>query len=159
MLDGVAMVATWRLHHLLKVDRVGPIGLLLIDHVSRHDELATVVLLVLLAPPSLGVISSLIRGISRGLALTSAKVGLDSCLVGSMAGCKIEQLLHHPWLVVPELMDKSLVGGSRDECSDNICVDDVRELIALLVEVADILLKSLLGLLLAALEIPQVTRV
>ena len=121
---------------------------------SHHDELATAVLLVLLAPPSLGVISSLIRGLGRGLFLTSAKVGLDSCLIGRVAGFKIEQLLHHPWLVVPELMDKSLIGGSTDECSDNVYVNDVRELIALLVEVADILLKSLLGLLLAALEIP-----
>ena len=45
------------------------------------------------------------------------------------------------------------------ECANDVCVDDIREGVASLGEPADVILQGLAGLLLAALEVPGVTRV
>jgi hypothetical protein len=74
-----------------------------------------------------------------------------------MDGCEVKQLSHRPWLVASELVNKRFIGGTKDERS-YVYIDDIRELIALLGEAADVLSKSLPGLLLAALEVPRVVR-
>ena len=55
-------------------------------------------------------------------------------------------------------MDQGLVGRPREECSDDICIDDIREGVASLGEPADVIPQGLARLLLVALEVPGVTR-
>ena len=50
-------------------------------------------------------------------------------------------------------MDQGLAGRPREECADDVCVDDIREGVALLG-----IPQGLVGLLLAALEVPRVPR-
>ena len=56
-------------------------------------------------------------------------------------------------------MDQGLVGCPREECADDVCVDDVREGVASLEEPTDVIPQGLAGLLLVALEVLGVTRV
>jgi hypothetical protein len=63
------------------------------------------------------------------------------------------------WLPTAKLVNEVLVGGPRDERDDNVCVDDVREGIALLGEPANVVLQGLARILFAALEVPGVSRV
>jgi hypothetical protein len=53
-------------------------------------------------------------------------------------------------------MNEGLAGGPREERPDDVCVDNVRERIALLGEPADVVSKGLARLLLAALGVPGV---
>ena len=55
-------------------------------------------------------------------------------------------------------MDQGLIGRPREECVDDVCVDDIREGVASLGEPADVIPQGLTGLLLAALEVPGVSR-
>ena len=50
-------------------------------------------------------------------------------------------------------MNQGLAGGPRQEGYDDVSIDDIRQLIALLGEASDLLAESFLGLLLA---IPQI---
>jgi hypothetical protein len=52
------------------------------------------------------------------------------------------------------LVNEGLAGGPREERTNNVCVNDVREGIALLGEPADVVLQGLARLLFAALEVP-----
>lgn len=56
-------------------------------------------------------------------------------------------------------MDQGLACGPRDESHDDVHVEDIGELVALLGETPDVLSESLTGVLPAVLEVPQVTRV
>ena len=55
-------------------------------------------------------------------------------------------------------MDQGLAGRPREECADDVCVDDIREGVALLGEPTDVIPQGLAGLLLATLEVPGVSR-
>ena len=55
-------------------------------------------------------------------------------------------------------MDQGLTGCPREEHADDVCVDDIREGVASLGEPLDVIPQGLAGLLLAALEVPGVTR-
>jgi hypothetical protein len=55
-------------------------------------------------------------------------------------------------------VDKHLSGCAVDEGVDDIGVDDVRELVALLGETLDVLLEGLVGPLHVVVEVPRVLR-
>ena len=55
-------------------------------------------------------------------------------------------------------MDQGLAGCPRKEGADDVCVDDIRKGVAPLQEHADVIPQGLVGLLLAALEVPEVPR-
>ena len=55
-------------------------------------------------------------------------------------------------------MDQGLAGRPREECADDVCIDNIREGVASLGEPTDVIPQGLTGLLLAALEVPEVTR-
>ena len=55
-------------------------------------------------------------------------------------------------------MDQGLVGRLGEECADDVHVDNIREGVASLGEPTDVIPQGLAGLLLAALEVPGVTR-
>ena len=54
-------------------------------------------------------------------------------------------------------MDQGLAGHPREECADDVCVDDIKEGVASLVEPVDVIPQGLAGLLLTALEVPGVS--
>ena len=56
-------------------------------------------------------------------------------------------------------MDQGLAGCPGEECADDVHVDNIREGVASLGEPVDVIPHGLAGLLLAALEVPGVTRV
>ena len=56
-------------------------------------------------------------------------------------------------------MDQGLIGRPREECADDVRVDDIREGVASLGEPADVVPQGLAGLLLATLEVLGVSRV
>ena len=55
-------------------------------------------------------------------------------------------------------MDHGLAVCPGEERADDVCVDNIREGVALLGEPADVILQGLAGLLLAALEVLGVSR-
>ena len=55
-------------------------------------------------------------------------------------------------------MDQGLTGCPKEECADDVRVDDIREGVASLGEPTDVILLGLAGLLLAALEVLGVTK-
>ena len=55
-------------------------------------------------------------------------------------------------------MDQGLAGRLEEECTDDVCVDDIREGVVLLGEPTDVIPQGLAGLLLATLEVPGVSR-
>jgi hypothetical protein len=61
-------------------------------------------------------------------------------------------------LSAAELMNRGLAGGLREECTDGVCVDDVRERIALLEELADVVPEGLARLLLQPLRSQEFPR-
>ena len=55
-------------------------------------------------------------------------------------------------------MDQGLIGCPREECANDVRVDNIRKGVALLREPMDVILQGLIGLLLAALEVLGVSR-
>jgi hypothetical protein len=62
------------------------------------------------------------------------------------------------WLPGAELVNEGLAGGPREERTDNICVDDVSEGIALLRELVYVVPEGFARLLFAALEVLGISR-
>jgi hypothetical protein len=56
-------------------------------------------------------------------------------------------------------VDVLLVGGSREECSNDVNVSHVGQLSALPGEASNVLMESLIRLLVAAFGVPGITRV
>jgi hypothetical protein len=83
---------------------------------------------------------------------------MDNLLARGVTCCEVEQLPRRSWFAAPELVDKCFIGRVGDERSDHICIHNVRQLIALLGEVADVLALSFSHLLLAGLEIPGIPK-
>ena len=57
-----------------------------------------------------------------------------------------------------KLVDQGLVVHPREECTDDVCVDDIREGVASLGKPSDVIPQGLVGLLLIALEVLGVSR-
>ena len=70
----------------------------------------------------------------------------------------VKQVVGGTGLQTAKLVDQGLTGCPGEECADDIRVDDIREGVASLREPADVIPQGLAGLLLAALEVPGVTR-
>jgi hypothetical protein len=85
-----------------------------------------------------------------------AKVGLVYLLIDGVLGGDIQELPHRVWGLVVERMDEGLAGRAANEGIDDIDIDDVGELIALLGEALNVLLESLVGPLPIVAEIPGV---
>jgi hypothetical protein len=75
-----------------------------------------------------------------------------------MLRCNIEQLLGSFRLLVAELVNQGVAGHTVLEHWDDVSVDYTRELMAFLWETSDVISEQFAWLLLAALQIPGVTR-
>ena len=75
-----------------------------------------------------------------------------------MVSGDVEQVAGGTGFQAAKFVDQGLVVRPREECADDVCVDDIREGVASLEEPADVIPQRLTGLLLAALEVPGVSR-
>ena len=64
----------------------------------------------------------------------------DRLLAGGMVSGDIEQIAGGMGLQAAKLVDQGLVGHPREECADDVRVDDIREGVASLGEPVDVIL-------------------
>ena len=55
-------------------------------------------------------------------------------------------------------MDQGLTGCPREERADDVCVNDIRKVVTSFREPLDVISQGLVGLLLAALEVPGIPK-
>jgi hypothetical protein len=60
-----------------------------------------------------------------------------------MTGGNVEELLGGPWTFSPQLVNQGLIGSPRQECTNDVDISDVGQLIALLGETSDVVTKGL----------------
>ena len=60
-------------------------------------------------------------------------------LIGGVVCGDVEQVVGGTGLQAAKLVDQGLTGCPKEECTDDICVDDIREGVASLGEPADII--------------------
>jgi len=82
----------------------------------------------------------------------------DRLLARGVVSGDIEQVAGGTGFQAAKLVDQGLAVHPGEECADDVCVDDIREGVASLGEPADVIPQGLAGLLLAALEVPGVSR-
>ena len=129
MLDGVGVVGAWALHELLEVVGLALLGLLAcaIGHGDQRGVgRSTPILLVLFAPLRGG---ALVLVLTLGLAFVLASVEdrFDRLLARGMVRGNVKQVAGGTGLQVAKLVDQGLVGRPREECADDVHVDDIRE--------------------------------
>ena len=90
---------------------------------------STPILLVLLAPLCGGAFALVL---TLGLApVPTATKDRPNCLLArGMVHGDVEQVMGGPRLHTAELVDQGLAGYPREECTDDICFDDVRKGVA-----------------------------
>ena len=126
---GVSMVGAGAIHELVEVVRQALLGLLA-RAISCGDQhgvgLSVPILLVLLAPLRGG---ALILVLALGLALVPAftKDCSDHLLTEGMVHGDVEQVAGGTGLQIAELVDQGLIGYPREECANNVHIDDIRK--------------------------------
>ena len=97
------------------------------------------ILLVLFAPLR-GVTLILILTLGLAFVLTSVEDHSNCLLTGGVVRGDVEQVAGGTGLQTAKLVDQGLTGRPREECADDIRVDDIREIVASLGEPADVIL-------------------
>jgi hypothetical protein len=125
--------------------------------VGRANKVSAVAFPSLLALlPGLGRSATLL--VEGSLGLAAIEDGSDRLLAGGMVCRKVKEILGGLGLEAAQFLDQGLPGSTGEQSPDNVCVDDVGKVVALLGEASDVLTQSLTVRLLAALEIPRVAR-
>ena len=85
--------------------------------------------------------------LALGLALLPASVEdrSDRLLAGGMVCDDVEQVAGGTRLQTPKLVDQGLAGCPREECADDVRIDDIREGVASLGEPTDVIRRDSLG--------------
>jgi len=126
--EGIGVVGAWTLHELVEVVGLVLLGLLAYT-VDRGDQSwvgqSAPILLVLLALLCGGALTLVL---ALGLAPVSAttKDRLDYLLTGGVVRGDVEQVAGGMGLQLAKLVDQGLVGCPREECADDVLVDDIR---------------------------------
>ena len=109
---------------------------------SRSDQRGIVrsalILFVLIAPLCGGALF-LVRAL--GLAFVPATIEdcSDHLLTGGVVSGDVEQVAGGTGLQAAKLVDQGLAGRPREECADDVRIDDIREGVASLGEPADVI--------------------
>ena len=79
--------------------------------------------------------------LALGLALVPASIEdrSDRLLAGGVVCGDVEQVVGGMGLQATKLVDQGLVGCPREECTDDVCVDDIRKGVAPLREPVDVI--------------------
>jgi hypothetical protein len=80
----------------------------------------------------------------------------DRLVAGGVVRGDVQELASGARLPAAKLVNDGLAGGPKEDCTDDICINDVREGIALLGEPVDVVPQGLTRLLFEALEVPGV---
>ena len=122
------MVGAWALHELVEVVRLALLGLLArtIGHrdQSRVGRSAPILLVLFASLHGGALVLVLVLGLT--LVLASTKDHSDRLLAGGMVYGDIEQVASGTGLQTTELVDQGLTGCPGEECTDDVCVDDIR---------------------------------
>ena len=134
VLDGVSMVGAWAIHELVEVVRQALLGLLA-RAISCGDQSgvgrSAPILLILFAPLHGGALI-LILALGLAFVLASVEDCSDRLLVGGVVCGHVEQVTGGTGLQAAKLVDQGLASCPREECADNVHVDDIKKGVALL---------------------------
>ena len=83
----------------------------------------------------------------------------DCLLTGGVVCGNTEQVVGGIGLQAAKHMDQGLIGCPREECADDVRINDIRKRVAPLQEPTDVIPQGLIGLLLAALEVLGIPRI
>ena len=130
--NGVGMVGAWTIHELVEVARLALLGLLACA-ISRGDQCrvggSVPIFLVLFAPLHGGALV-LILTLGLAFVLASVKDRSDCLLGGGVVHGDVEQAAGGMGLQAAKLVDQGLVGCPKEECADDVRVDDIRKGVA-----------------------------
>ena len=135
------MVGAWALHELIEVVREAPLGLLA-HMISRGDQRrvgrSTIIFLILFAPLHGG---ALVLILVLGLAFVPASVEdrSDRLLARGVVSGDVEQVMGGMGFQSSKLVDQGLTGRPREECTNDVRVNDIREGVASLGEPMDVI--------------------
>ena len=131
--DRLGMVGAWALHELVEVVRQALLGLLAraICHGDQCRVGRSVTILLVLFAPLRGGALILILVLGLALVLASVKDRSDRLLAGCVVCGNVEQVTGGTGLQAAKLVDQGLAGCPREECADDIRVDDIRKGVAL----------------------------
>ena len=139
--DGVGVVGAWTLHELVELVMLALLGLLA-RAIGRGDQSgvgrSAPILLVLFAPLCGGALV-LILALGPALVLTSIEDRSDHLLTGGVVHGDVKQVAGGPRLQTAKLVDQRLTGCPREECADDVRIDDIRKGIALFREPMDVI--------------------
>ena len=126
------MVGAWALHELIEVVRKALLGLLA-RVISRGDQRGvgrSATMFLVLFAPLCG--RALVLILTPGLAFVSASTEdrSDCLLAGGMVCGDVEQVAGGPGLQTAELVDQGLTGCPREECADDVCINNIRKGVA-----------------------------
>ena len=127
--DGIGVVGAWTLHELAEVVGLALLGLLarVVSHGNQSGVgWSALILLVLLALLCGGALA-LVLVLALALVLTAAKDYPDYLLVRGMVRGDVEQFMGGTGLQTAKLVDQGLTGCPREECADDVCVNDIRK--------------------------------
>ena len=135
------MVGAWAIHGLVEVVKQALLGLL--AYVISYSDLRGVgwsvsILFVLLAPLSGGALI-LVPALSLAFVPASVEDRSDRLLAEGMVSGDIEQVAGGTGLQAAKPVDQGLTGCSREERTDDISVDDIKEGVASLGEPLDVI--------------------
>ena len=141
MLDGVGVVGAWTLHELSKVVGLALLGLLarMIGCDDQSGVGRSVLILLVLFAPLRGGVLVLVLTLSLALVPASTKDRSDRLLIGGVVCRDVEQVVGGTGLQIAELMDQGLTGCPREECDDDVRINDIRKGVAPLGEPADVI--------------------
>ena len=141
MFDGVGVVGARAIHEFVEVVRQALLGLLA-RAVSCSDQRGVVqsapVIFVLLALLCGGALI-LVSVFGLAFVLASVEDCSDRLLAGGVVSGDVEQVMGGTGLQAAELVDQGLVGRPREECANDIHVDDIREGVESLGEPTDVI--------------------
>ena len=100
----------------------------------------------------------MVHALGLAFVLASIEDRFDRLLARGMVSGDAEQVVGGTRLQAAKLVDQGLAGCPREECANDVRVDDIREGVASLGEPTDVISQGLAGLLLVALEVLGVSR-
>ena len=80
----------------------------------------------------------MVHALGLAFVLASVEDHSDRLLTGGMVSGNVEQVAGGMGFQASKLVYQGLVGHPREECADDVCVDDIREVVASLGEPMDV---------------------
>ena len=137
----VGVVGAQALHELIEVVRKDLLGLLacVISHGDQREVGRSTAIFSILFAPLRGGALVLILALGLDFVLASIEDRSNHLLVGGMVRGDVEQVAGGMGLRAAKLVDQGLTGCPREECTNDVRVNDIREGVASFGEPADVI--------------------